>query len=308
MKIRKIVLPAPDYVFPDVNAYLVEDLPLLVDTGMGKKAYEVLKSEIEGLGYRFETIRVFSTHMHPDHIGLGYLFIKGINVSPEDKPLSILFDAEKLRRSMKVWVKKFGIPGEYEPFLKKAPWNFKPPVIHFGFPEIEEVTAIHTPGHSPGHTSFLIDGYLIGGDVVLEYTTPNVSLTPFSSQDPLRDYMNTLRNIELLDLKSLLPAHGNKIDNHRKIIDQIRKHHRKRLEEILQILENKEMTAVEVAERVSWESSGFSNLNIMNKKLAIGETLAHLRYLENMNLVSSRGTPVKFKIKETHGQVSQLTL
>lgn len=303
MKITKIILPAPDYVFPDVNAYLIEEIPLLIDTGMGERAYRILKSEIEDRGLDFRTLRVFSTHMHPDHIGLGYLFSRGVNVNTAERPLLILFEQERLKKVMAIWTEKFGIPGEYEPFLKRTPWNFKPPIFNFGFPEFREIEVIHTPGHSPGHTSFLLDSNLIGGDAVLEYTTPNISLTPFSSSNPLQDYLNTLERLEKLELKHLLPAHGNRINNHRKIIERIREHHRNRLEEILQILEKGDMTVVDVAERVSWESSGFHELSLMNKKLAIGETLAHLRYLEGAGLIISEGTPVKFRLTGTQKRI-----
>jgi len=47
------------------------------------------------------------------------------------------------------------------------------------------------------------------------------------------------------------------------------------------------VTARTVSQRVSWNTGPFDDFNIFMKRAAIGETLSHLRYLEDEDRVRS---------------------
>lgn len=68
------------------------------------------------------------------------------------------------------------------------------------------LTAIHTPGHAPGHLVFLEEkrGVLIAGDLVSGLSTILVGF----SDGSMDDYLASLRRIEALRVRTVLPAHG----------------------------------------------------------------------------------------------------
>ena len=72
-----------------------------------------------------------------------------------------------------------------------------------------DLTAIWTPGHSPGHLCFYEAGHrlMLSGDHVLPRITPNISAHPQSGPDPLGDFLGSLEKIEAYDVDEVLPAH-----------------------------------------------------------------------------------------------------
>jgi glyoxylase-like metal-dependent hydrolase (beta-lactamase superfamily II)/ADP-ribose pyrophosphatase YjhB (NUDIX family) len=68
------------------------------------------------------------------------------------------------------------------------------------------LTAIHTPGHAPGHLVFFEEkrGVLIAGDLVSGLSTILVGF----SDGSMDDYLASLERIEKLRVKTVLPAHG----------------------------------------------------------------------------------------------------
>ena len=68
-------------------------------------------------------------------------------------------------------------------------------------------------------------------------------------------------------------------------------HHRRRLEEVLTILEGRSMTAFEVASRMTWDLryESWNDFPVAQRWFATGEAISHLRYLEEAGQVL-RGT------------------
>jgi glyoxylase-like metal-dependent hydrolase (beta-lactamase superfamily II) len=70
--------------------------------------------------------------------------------------------------------------------------------------------AIHTPGHTAGHTVFLDEEnrLLFGGDHVLPHITPSIGYEQVPSPQPLRDFIDSLERLASLPDAMLLPGHG----------------------------------------------------------------------------------------------------
>ena len=146
-----------------VGSYLLRspDRTVLVDTGVGPQAMGVsgrLLSDLEGAGVRPEDVdTVFLTHLHGDHLGWS-LKPGGEPVFPEARYVT-----------------------------QAAEWEVSAPYLGRAFaalddlgvldlldgeePVGEELTAIPTPGHSPGHNSLLVSSNgeqaLVAGDAIV---------------------------------------------------------------------------------------------------------------------------------------------
>src|SRR5205823_8482443 len=72
-----------------------------------------------------------------------------------------------------------------------------------------DLTAVWTPGHSPGHLCFWEATHrrILTGDCVLPRITPNVNLNPQTGPDPLGDYLRSLDRLATFDAVGALPAH-----------------------------------------------------------------------------------------------------
>jgi glyoxylase-like metal-dependent hydrolase (beta-lactamase superfamily II) len=150
--------------------------------------------------------------------------------------------------------------------------------IRFGGFELE---VIWTPGHSPGHICFYErrQRLLFAGDHILPTITPNISLHPEQTGNPLLDYITSLRRLKTLDMGRALPAHEHMFDDVVGRIEAIEEHHAHRLNEMIDMFDGQPKTGYEIAARTEWVTGPFSNFNAWTKRAAIGETLAHLEYL-----------------------------
>ena len=93
-----------------------------------------------------------------------------------------------------------------------------------------------------------------------------------------------------LDVKLVLPGHRRTMSNHRKRIAELCQHHKRRLDEVLTALKHGEKTAWEVAPYLSWDIDlrSWEVFPPVQKWFALGETVAHLKYLEANGSVMSR--------------------
>jgi glyoxylase-like metal-dependent hydrolase (beta-lactamase superfamily II) len=142
---------------------------------------------------------------------------------------------------------------------------------------------IETPGHSPGHTCLYEASkkVLVCGDHILFDITPNITYWE-ELKNPLKQYLTNLEKVYTLDVNLVLPGHRSLWNNHRKRIMELQEHHRNRLNEALFALEGGEKTAWEVAPYIAWDIScnSWEEFPSVQKWVAVGETIAHLTYLE----------------------------
>jgi glyoxylase-like metal-dependent hydrolase (beta-lactamase superfamily II) len=133
-------------------------------------------------------------------------------------------------------------------------------------------------GHAPEHACLFCPeaNLLISGDQVLPKITTNVSVWPDQPRaNPLRLYLDSLRRFRPLpDGALVLPSHGLPFKGLQRRLDQLRHHHDERLAQTLDALTEprsaSELLPVLFRRRLDTHQLGF----------AVGETLAHVHYLE----------------------------
>lgn len=289
-----------------INAYLVEgnNGNLLIDTGWNTPdAYSTVAGYLKNYGFTIKDIsHIFITHIHPDHCGLAGKIrqLSGAEIYIHEKEASMLnsryIDVDELIKDTYEMLIANGVPENEASSLSKASLPAKQLVVPIpeyngliGGEKISfepfEFTVLFTPGHSPGHIS-LYEPHkklLFTGDFILSEITPNISLHTQSGANPLGDYLKCLEEIYNLEINFAFPGHGPAISGIKQIIEAIVRHHEQRNKAILKALDGNTRTAYEITHTIPWmvdiNDSGYSLMNMLNKRFAITETMAHLEYL-----------------------------
>jgi glyoxylase-like metal-dependent hydrolase (beta-lactamase superfamily II) len=143
------------------------------------------------------------------------------------------------------------------------------------------VRAVWTPGHTPGHLC-LHDagaGVLLTGDHLLPRITPNIAAKDETDGDPLGAYLTSLTEISAYRAEEALPAHEYRfrgVDVRAKAVGE---HHDERAAEAIAAIANLNApTAWQIAAALTW-SRGWDTLNGFLRRMALGETIAHLNHL-----------------------------
>ncbi|HYZ47057.1 MAG TPA: MBL fold metallo-hydrolase [Actinomycetota bacterium] len=139
-----------------------------------------------------------------------------------------------------------------------------------------EWTVIHTPGHSRSHVCLWseTDAVLVSGDHLLGSITPHVDAGP-EPEDPLGDYMTSLERVEKLAARLVLPGHGRPFEGGAERARATLRHHDRRLGAIVQVVRHRPRALDEIAGEIFG-----ADLSESERRLALGEVLAHLDYLE----------------------------
>ena len=148
---------------------------------------------------------------------------------------------------------------------------------------------IETPGHTEGHVCLYDESkkLFFSGDHVLGDITPNIQAWT-NDNDPLGNYIKSLKKVRELDVELCLPGHRNFIRDLKARIDELIEHHRIRANEVLEILEKSPNNAYDMASKMTWDivAKTWDDLPAMQKWFATGEAIAHLRYLEDKNIIA----------------------
>jgi len=298
----RIEVPLPRNPLKATNSYVLKSATrnLIVDTGMNRPECDTaLRTGLHELEVDLAETDVFVTHMHADHLGLAAdLAEDRSRIYFNRQDAEILGRAEKWREMLEL----AGMNGFPEDQLDRA--LSKHPGRKYTLKRRAEFTfvrdgdtlscgeysfrCIHTPGHTRGHTCLYEPDrrLLIAGDHILVDITPNIS-SWLHGYNPLAAYLNSLDLVSRLDIDTVLPGHRRIFTDCTGRIDELKRHHHDRVDEVLGILENGPMNAFNVAGQMRWDMSyeSWADFPVTQKWFATGEALAHIKYLEDKGLV-----------------------
>lgn len=289
-----------------VNIYAIEDGDgwAVIDTGMfNPETVEVFEKILAGPLQGRPVTRVICTHMHPDHIGMaGWLcerfdaqllmsrleyFSARMLIGDEGKPApmsgEVLYRAAGFSQAqLDQWRDKYG---GFSSSVWPMPMGYtrlsEGDVIQIGG---EDWRIVVGEGHSPEHVCLwrVSDGVFIAGDQILPRISSNISIwvtEPLA--DPLGDWLGSLerlRDILPSDL-FVLPAHGEPFYGVTTRLDALLRGHEVALKRLERTLKTPSR-AVDVFGALFARPVGDNVLT-----LAVGESLAHLNYLEKLGRI-----------------------
>jgi glyoxylase-like metal-dependent hydrolase (beta-lactamase superfamily II) len=309
-------LPFPE--LPKVNAYLLRDTAesALVDSGIhdphGARggSWTELTVALDACGATPTEIGdLLVTHPHVDHYGMAARMVAESGCAlamheQADADLELYKDPAGRAARERALLMQSGVePSELDELEAGEDWNvyisgLVEPARRLS--EHDSVTlggraweAIHTPGHARSHVCLWreSDGVLLSGDHLLGAVTPHIDL-PLGREDPLGDYLDSLERIEKLEPRLVLPGHGRPFDNGAERARATLRHHERRLGAIVQVVRRAPKTVAEVSDEIF----GSALLNL-HRRLALGESLAHLVYLERrgeVRRITEDGGAVRF--------------
>jgi glyoxylase-like metal-dependent hydrolase (beta-lactamase superfamily II) len=293
-RFERIVVPTPYKVGP-ANVYVFPDDPItLFDCGPNTPATE--NALILGLaqhGLHLEQIaRVVVSHGHPDHYGLAPRIreVSGAEISIGEHDAAKLGGNSMLVATGKLLLEE-GMPmeelvdmgqrerrlGDLRPVIGDLRLLRGEERLEFdGF----ELEVLHLPGHTAGHICLFHrpSGSLFAGDTLLLHISPNPLLEP-DPTDPterrrsLVEYIQTLDVLASLPLSRVFPGHGPFIDDPRGLIEEMRRHHRERADDLAAMLTEDGSSAWQLANQLFANLEGFDNF------LAVSEVVAYIDLL-----------------------------
>ena len=287
-------MPLP-FQLDHINLWLLEedDGVTVVDTGIGNEATRELWTRV--LAGR-KVKRVVLTHYHPDHAGNAawlcerhgaefwttqgeYLTAHAVRTSSAgytaDAVLAVFrrngLDAERTER-MRTRKNRYAelvpdFPHAYRRIIDgdelqmgKRHWR-----------------AMIGHGHAPEHLSLYCESLktLIAGDMLLSTISTNVSVWSIDPEgDPLRLFLDSIARYRELPADLLvLPSHGKPFRGAHDRVEQLERHHRERLGELVKSLQ-KPQSAAELLSVLFRRP-----LDAHQTFFAMGEAIAHLHYL-----------------------------
>ncbi len=266
-----------------------------INTDQAKAQWEqVFAGELEGL----PVLRVIVTHMHPDHIGLAHWLCERWNVrlwiSATDFNLArfgsegstgfggdsaaLFFASHGLNDPASVEKIK-GRSNYFKMLVPSVPRQYRRlmdgDLLTIGQ---QQWTCISGYGHAPEHISLYCPALkvLIGGDMMLPRISTNVSVY---DQEPeansLKQFLESIDKFRALDARTLtLPAHGKPFTGLYQRIDQLHRHHRDRLAEVMTACRVKACSAADMVPVLFPRP-----LDLHQTTFAMGESIAHLHAL-----------------------------
>lgn len=213
-----------------VNWYLVQDGDelLLVDSGW-PDSWSRIVAAVEGLGRRPGDLRsVLLTHGHADHLGAAEKIRREWGTPVRARDVEVDRVRGKAPRSSSFALVPGLLPHLWRPsafgfVLHAARHGFMTPrwvqeVTPFSAGDVLDLpgrpTAVATPGHTAGHTSYVLPdrGVLLAGDALVTLDVLTRDPGPRLLPDPLTDdpaaARASLDALAALDAELLLPGHG----------------------------------------------------------------------------------------------------
>jgi glyoxylase-like metal-dependent hydrolase (beta-lactamase superfamily II) len=307
--LHRIEVPLPGSPLKSINSYIVTsgDRNLVIDTGMMRPECErALRAGLDELNVRLGETDFFITHLHADHMGLVSALATETSTVTFNRPDNrvVVAAREDHSRFFDRLITHTRLGGfserEIEESLGEHPgYKYSPPEYPpFRFVEDgEEIevgeyrfVVVATPGHTPGHRCLYEPErkLFLSGDHVLGDITPNITVWG-ADDDSLGDYLASLDKVAELEVGLVLPGHRTWFNGFQTRIDELKRHHRHRLDEVLAVLASGSGTAYQVASQMTWDivAKSWDDFPVVQKWFAVSEATSHLRYLEHRDQVVS---------------------
>ena len=298
----KLDIPLVGNPLKNLNSYLIlgGERSLLIDTGFNQApCLEVMERQLDELQVDRSRLDIFMTHLHADHTGLAVRLIHEgcrMYIGRADAEWFLRAHTEDFWENNYKSYMDNGFSGEEIESLRKhnpaqngaaegwarcsTPLDEGDELSYGG----HTLRVIDTPGHTPGHVCLYEPDrhWLFSGDHVLFHISPNIcrwTLVP----DSLGDYLKSLDKIRDLPVELLLPAHRAETGALAQRVDELKAHHARRLQNTIDVVtQTPGLNAWQIAGRMSWRirSRNWDEFPTTQKYFAVGETLAHLDYLE----------------------------
>ena len=293
----RLKIPLPESPLKFLNAYVIRgpERNLLIDTGLNRReCLEAMQEGLKKLDVRLSETDLFITHLHADHFGLvTRLADKNCRVY-FSRPEKELIESFEGFGAMIVYAGQNGFPeDQLQAALDKHPGNkygsdWMPELsllddgdeIFYGDYRFQCVT---TPGHTMGHTCLYEaeKKIFIAGDHILDDITPNIQCWR-DTENPLKHYLLSLDKVLGLEINLVLPGHRRLIHDHRSRIEELKIHHRNRLQEVMDILQKGAQNAFQIASQMTWDlkCDSWDQFPVAQKWFATGEAISHIKYLQ----------------------------
>jgi glyoxylase-like metal-dependent hydrolase (beta-lactamase superfamily II) len=292
--IHRLSIPTP-FAVGRVNLYLIEDDPLtLVDAGPNSgSSLEELIRQLRERGRAIEEIeRIVITHQHIDHIGLVQIVAarSGAEVAALDRLVPFVENYREEAAAEDAFagevMLRHGMSEDVARALQSVSLAFRAWGARAGVTRVlrererlefaGRALEVHfRPGHSPTDTIFLDAerGLLIGGDHLLAHISSNPLISrPQNGGERRRslvEYMESLARTRAMDIALVLPGHGDPIDDHRSLIDDRLRLHRRRADKIHRLIAERPRSAYEIAQAL------WGNIAVTQAFLTLSEVLGH---------------------------------
>lgn len=304
-QIYQIRIPLP-FRLNHVNSYLVQDGSWwsVIDPGLdtvitGNSWVQTL----DQLHIKPSEIRkIYITHFHPDHYGFAGKMQRwtGAQVLASRETYALAeryYNQKQVERNLHFYVKS-GMPealAQEVAALDSQLLQHISPITgtRISLLEGEPVTLAGEPyeivlggGHAEGSVGFwhVESKALIGGDLLLQKITPNITYQYGDAEDnPLASYFETLHTLQRRNIRTVLPGHGPVFQPQTEYIESVIAHHRERLDQVLGIVQEAGSAGSTIYDiSLTLFSKVFDN---DSARFALGETAAHIRYLERQKLL-----------------------
>ncbi len=264
LSVHPIRIPTP-FAVGDVFSYLIIDEKIvLVDTGhFSDDAYQVVSKKLEQYGLAVRDLdEIWLTHGHPDHYGQALRLAdrSGATVYGHPKERAN-FAANDNGDLFEAFFTRHHIPEKFTTqMLEQLDWlqQFQQAIEPEWVLDGDQLSSgtlnfeVHlTPGHAPGHVTFVCDnGLIFSGDLLLGHISTN-ALINFDAETgrrnksllQYRESLQWIRNFE----GTVLPGHGEKITDISAVADHHLNEHEQRYQEIQQLLQKESMSLLEIA-------------------------------------------------------------
>ncbi len=300
----KIEIPLPKSPLKALNSYVIKNTErnLIVDTGWNQEeCMQAMQAGLKELAVDVGRTDFFITHLHADHFGLVSDLVTDSSEIYFNQP-----DADRFKSGFRLdeflhFARLNGYPeNELRKALQSHPglkFRAKENLVFHILKEGDTISigdyafrCVETPGHTFGHMCLYEPDkkIFVSGDHILNDITPNIQLWS-DEWNPLKEYLASLDKVYELDIELVLPGHRGIFRNCKERIQELKRHHQNRLDEIVSILEKGKMNAFRVASKMSWDivSDSWDLFPVSQKWFATGEAIAHLKYLKENGVIRS---------------------